>query len=94
MSAQNALPFKEDSENSWIFRIGAISALLVLVGYIATFPVYAWVGNPPKSGIDAQLTYFAANATGWWIITGLMGGYRLATHSSIPGVIPSIKSHR
>ena len=72
MNTQHTLSSGADSESRWIFRVGAVSALLVLIGYIATFPVYAWVGNPPTTGIEAQLVYFADKAAGWWIIAGLM----------------------
>jgi hypothetical protein len=52
--------------------MGGISALALAIGYLLTFPVYAWVGDAPPSGVEAQLAYFAEHATGWWIILGLM----------------------
>jgi hypothetical protein len=52
--------------------VGGISAFVLVVVYFLTFPVYAWVGDPPPSGLEAQLCYFAEHATGWWVILGLM----------------------
>lgn len=72
MSTQNAVAAGAESENRWIYQAGGISALLVLVGYAATFPVYFSVGTPPEANAGAQLAYFGAHATGWWVITGLM----------------------
>lgn len=55
-----------------ILRAGAVCGFVVVAGYLATFPLYAWVGAPPSTGLVAQLEYFGARATGWWIIAGLM----------------------
>lgn len=63
---------KVDMQNGWIIRTGAISAFAVVVGYLVTFPLYAMVGEPPMTGIEAQLEYFGSHAGGWWVITGLM----------------------
>ncbi len=61
-----------DSESRWLFRLGGIAALVLFAGYLATFPVYAWVGDAPPSGVEARLAYFSRHAPGWWIILGLM----------------------
>jgi len=60
------------SGENGIFRVGAISAFVLVVGYLLTFPLYAWVGNAPWSGIEAKLIYFAGHSAGWWAILGLM----------------------
>ena len=64
--------FGNSQDERWLFRIGGISAIVLTVGYFLTFPVYAWVGDAPSSGVEAQLQYFANHGTGWWIILGLM----------------------
>jgi hypothetical protein len=63
-----------DPECRWAYRAGAVSAFLVFAGYLATIPVYVRVGNAPRTGVEAQLAYFAGHATGWWVIVGLMVG--------------------
>jgi len=62
-----------DTEGKWMYRVAGICAIVLAVGYLLTFPIYAWVGLPPASGVEAQLAYFAENATGWWAITFFMG---------------------
>jgi hypothetical protein len=52
--------------------LGSISAFVLVIGYLLTFPLYAWVGNAPSSGIETKLIYFAEHAAGWWAILGLM----------------------
>jgi hypothetical protein len=61
-----------DPGETWLYRVGGISAFVLVIGYLLTFPVYAWVGDAPPSGVDARLIYFAKHATGWWAILGLM----------------------
>jgi len=60
-----------DSDDRVLMRTGGIAALLVFIGYLLTFPVYAVVGYYP-AGVEERLVYFSNHATGWWIITGLM----------------------
>ena len=71
MSTQNMIVNAVDPDRKWIYRVGGIAALILVIGYFLTFPVYAFVGFYPN-GDEARLAYFAKNATGWWIITGLM----------------------
>jgi hypothetical protein len=52
--------------------MGGVSALVLVIGYFLTFPVYGWVGDPPTTGVAAQLAYFAEHAAGWWVIVFLM----------------------
>jgi hypothetical protein len=64
--------FAVDLDEKWSYRVGSISAFALFIGYLITFPVYAWVGDAPPSGVEAQLAYFAEHATGWRLILGLM----------------------
>lgn len=61
-----------DPNDRWLHRVGGISAFVLVAGYLLTFPLYAWVGDPPKDDVAAQLTYFAQHTTGWWAIVFLM----------------------
>jgi len=64
--------FTVDPDGKWPYRLGGIAALVLVVGYLLTFPVYGWVGDAPPTGVEEQLIYFAEHATGWWVILGLM----------------------
>jgi hypothetical protein len=72
MDNETVVPAGIDPDSKWILRTGAICAFTVVAGYLATFPLYAWVGIPQSAGIEAQLEYFGAHAGGWWAITWLM----------------------
>jgi hypothetical protein len=72
MDAALAMPVAADPESRWILRAGAVSGFAVVAGYLATFPLYAWVGEPPAAGVEARLAYFGSHAGGWWAITWLM----------------------
>jgi len=72
MSAQNLMVNAVDPDGKWLYRVGGISTFILVIGYLLTFPVYAWVGDAPPSSVEAQLSYFAGHATGWWAILGLM----------------------
>lgn len=71
MSAQNTLVKTVDPEGNWLYRVGGIAAIVLVIGYFLTFPVYGSVGAQP-SGAEALLGYFAEQAAGWWVIIGLM----------------------
>lgn len=71
MDDETVVPAGIDTGTKWILRTGAICAFAVVAGYLATFPLYAWVGIPPSTGIEAQLD-FGSHADGWWIIACLM----------------------
>jgi hypothetical protein len=66
------MQFAADLDGKWLYRVGGITAFVLVVGYLLTFPIYAWVGDAPPDGVEAQLVYFAEHGTGWWIILGLM----------------------
>jgi hypothetical protein len=55
-----------------MYRVAGICAIVLVVGYFLTFPIYGWVGDQPTSGMEAQLAYFAEYAGGWWAIVFLM----------------------
>lgn len=63
--------FTVDLERNWIYRVGGISAFVLVIGYFATFPLYASVGIEP-TGAEARLIHYAPNLTEWWAILGLM----------------------
>lgn len=65
-------PNIDNLNNKNLYRLGGISALILVVGYLLTFPIYAWVGDAPPGNVEAQLVYFAEHGAGWWAILGLM----------------------
>ena len=72
MNTQNRMTSAVDPEGKWLYRVGAVAAFVLVIGYLLTFPVYGWVGDPPTSGVAAQVAYFAEHAAGWWVIVFLM----------------------
>ena len=72
MNTQNRTTSGVDPEGKWLYRVGGIAAIVFVVGYLLTFPIYFWVGDPPAAGVEAQLAYFADHAAGWWAIVFLM----------------------
>jgi hypothetical protein len=52
------------------YRVGGIAALLLGIGYVIIFPLYASVGAPPNGG-DAWFKLLPGKATIWWAILGL-----------------------
>lgn len=57
-------------QKQW-YRVGGIAALVLGIGYIIIFPLYAHVGAPPNSGGEAWFKYLSGKATVWWAILGL-----------------------
>jgi hypothetical protein len=72
MNAQNVIANSVDPEGKWMYRVAGICAIVLVVGYFLSFPIYGWVGDQPASGVEAQLAYFAEHAGGWWAIVFLM----------------------
>jgi hypothetical protein len=72
VNAQNVSANSVDPEGKLLYRVGGIAAIVLVVGYFLTFPLYGWVGNPPANGVEAQLAYFGEHAAGWWAIAFLM----------------------
>jgi hypothetical protein len=71
MSTQDKAVDASERTGEWACRVGGICALLVVLGYLLTFPVFGAVGVWP-GGAEARLGYFGKHSTGWWTITGLM----------------------
>ncbi len=61
-----------DARGTWLLGTGGVAALVLVAGYLATFPLYALVGGPPPSGTEAHLAHYARHLPGWWGILGLM----------------------
>jgi hypothetical protein len=59
-----------DRESKRLYLAGGVAALALGFGYLATIPIYAYVGSGPTAG-DAWLRYLTGKATGWWMILGL-----------------------
>lgn len=72
MNDQNMISNLIGSNGRQFYRIGGISAFVLVIGYLLTFPIYAWVGDAPPGNVEAQLVYFAEHGKGWWAILGLM----------------------
>lgn len=70
MSTEKKASHAVDPEGKWLYRVGAICALLLGIAYLITIALYAHVGAPPSSGV-AWLTYLAGKTTEWWAILGL-----------------------
>jgi hypothetical protein len=60
-----------EPDGKWMYRVGGISALVIGIGYIVIFPLFARVGAPPSSGGEVWLKYLEGKTTGWWAILGL-----------------------
>ena len=69
MTAQTMRSDTVDADWKWLYRVAGISGLVLGVGYIIIFPLYARVGAPPSGG-EAWLTYLVGKTTVWWAILG------------------------
>jgi len=56
-------------QKQW-YRVGGVAALLIGIGYLVIFPLYARVGAPPAGG-EAWFQYLPGKTTVWWAILGL-----------------------
>jgi hypothetical protein len=56
-------------QKQW-YRVGAIAALVLGIGYVIIFPLYAYAGAPPNSG-EVWFKYLSGKTTVWWAILGL-----------------------
>ena len=72
MNAQNIAVKAVDPDGKWIYQVGGLSALILGIGYLLTFPVIAYAGGFLPPGTEARLAFMAEHATGWWVVTGLM----------------------
>jgi hypothetical protein len=60
-----------ESDERWLYRAGGIAAVLLGVGYLAIFALYAQAGAPPiGAGGRTWLEYFRGRTTVWWAIVG------------------------
>jgi hypothetical protein len=57
-------------QKQW-YRVGAVAALALGIGYIVIIPLYAHVGAPPNGGGEAWFKYLPGKTTVWWAILGL-----------------------
>jgi hypothetical protein len=57
-----------DPADAPLLRAGAVSALLLGLGYLVIFPLYAKVGAPPSGGGELWLKYLAGKTSIWWAI--------------------------
>jgi hypothetical protein len=65
--------FAVDPDGKWIYRMGGISALVLGIGYLLTFPVViVYAGGFPPPGVEPKLVFFAEHAAEWWAATALM----------------------
>jgi hypothetical protein len=73
MTTQNMVVNTVDPDGNWIYRVGGISALVLGIGYLLTFPVViVYAGGFPPPGVEAKLVFFAEHAAEWWAATALM----------------------
>jgi hypothetical protein len=70
MSAKTMRVNAIDTEGTWLYRVGGLSACLLGIAYLAITPLYVSVGAPPRGG-EARLHYLAGKTTVWWAILGL-----------------------
>jgi hypothetical protein len=59
-----------DSDRRGLYRAGAISAIVLAGLYVVITGLYLAAGLVP-TGVEAWLTYLAANEAAWWAIVGL-----------------------
>lgn len=72
MNMQDSAATAVDPAGKWMYRVAGICAIVLVVGYLLTFPIYGWAGNPPAGGVEEQLAFFGEHAAGWWAIALLM----------------------
>lgn len=67
--SDTAFALATNIEERWLYRVGGASALLLGLGYLAIFPLYAHVGAPPTAADgEVWLTYLADKTEIWWAI--------------------------
>jgi hypothetical protein len=65
--------FTVDPDGKWIYRVGGLSAIVLGIGYLLTFPVLiVYGGGFPPPGAEAKLVFFAEHASDWWAAMALM----------------------
>jgi len=58
------------TDQKQLYRAGGLAAVVLGIGYLVTFPLYAHVGAPPSGG-DAWFKYLPGKTTVWWTILWL-----------------------
>ena len=67
--SDTAFALATNIEERWLYRVGGASALLLGLGYLGIFPLYAHVGAPPTAADgEVWLTYLADKTEIWWAI--------------------------
>jgi hypothetical protein len=66
---ETAMDDASPNQKPW-YQLGSAAALVLGVGYIAIFPLYAHVGAPPSGG-EAWFRYLPGKTTAWWAILSL-----------------------
>ena len=69
---QTVEPAAVDANDRGLFRAGGLAALVLVAGYLATFPLYAAAGGPPSGDAEARLLHYGEHLSAWWGILGLM----------------------
>jgi hypothetical protein len=64
------MPVAANPDERWLHRVGALSALVIGISYIAILPRFARVGVPPTNG-EIWLKYLQGKSTIWWTILAL-----------------------
>jgi hypothetical protein len=57
-------------DQKYWYRVGSIAAIVLGLGYVIIFPLYAKVGAPPSAG-EVWFNYLPGKATLWWVILAL-----------------------
>lgn len=65
-----AVEMAVDSDQKYWYRVGGLAAMVLGVGYIIIFPLYAHVGAPPHGG-EAWFNYLPGKTTIWWAIVAI-----------------------
>jgi hypothetical protein len=60
----------DDPDQRHWYRVGSVAAILLGIGYILIFPLYARVGAPPSGG-EAWFSYLPGKTRIWWAILAL-----------------------
>lgn len=70
MNVQNMMINVVDPDEKWLYRVGGIASLAIVVAYIVIIALYASVGVPPEGG-EAWLNYLVGKTTTWWAIVSI-----------------------
>jgi hypothetical protein len=72
MSEQNMMVNEVGPDGKWLYRVGAISAFVLGVGYLIIIALYTSAGGPPTgSDVETRLIYLAQHSAAWWGILSL-----------------------